>query len=80
MSVGLSAHIVFTIILFVLLLQGFQELFQPEHQQLGECDVAQDVEVRVVRHDVGGSGGKGAVHELVVVGVGGDEIPVEIRV
>ena len=36
--------------------------------------------MRIVLYDVGGSGSKGAVHELVVVGVGGDEIPMEVRV
>ena len=34
----------------------------------------------IVRHDVSGSGGKGAVHKLIIIGIGGDEVPMVVGV
>ena len=36
--------------------------------------------MRVVRYDISGIGGKGAIYEFIVVGVSGNEILVEMGV
>ena len=57
-----------------------EELVERDEVQLRERRLANHVEMAVLRYQVVGTGSKGAVHELVIVGVGRDDAHAEVRV
>ena len=56
------------------------ELVERDEVQLRERRVVEYAEMAVLRHQIVGSCGKGAVHELVIVGVCRDDAHAEVRV
>ena len=56
------------------------ELVERDEVQLRERRVVEYAEMAVLRHQIVGSCGKGAIHELVIVGVCRDDAHAEVRV